>query len=139
MRRLTAFFTSLLILCLSTTALAIEPCSVEFFASNNTATIDLKTAYQRLMGDEQQQLKDNMIGILQKNHIEQGKFEDILGTYQMVDNGSSQLTIHIYSSLHHTNVSMSKKHFLSRSNLQMKRNKKVLLCSLHHRSQLSAH
>lgn len=88
MRRLTAFLTNLLILCLSTTALATKPCSVEFFASNNTTMIDLQTAYQRLTGDEQHQLKTSMINVLQKDHIEQGKFEDILGTYQMADNGS---------------------------------------------------
>lgn len=88
MRRFSAFLTSLLILCLSATALAAKPCSVEFFASNNTATIDLKTAYQRLIGDEERQLKNSMIGVLQKNHIEQGRFEDILGTYQMADNGN---------------------------------------------------
>lgn len=79
---------SLFILSLSTTSLASRLCSVEFFASNNTATIDLQTAYQRLKGNEQHQLQNSMINGLQKNHIEQGKFQDILGTYQMSDSGS---------------------------------------------------
>lgn len=57
--------------------------SVEFFASNNTSIIDLQTAYARLNGDEQSELQNTMIEIMQENHIEQGKFEDILGTYQM--------------------------------------------------------
>jgi hypothetical protein len=56
---------------------------VEFFASNNTKKINMQTAYDRLTGQEQYNLKNNMISILQKNHIEQGKFENILGTYRM--------------------------------------------------------
>ena len=88
MRRLPTLLTSLVITCLSTTAFAEERCSVEFFASNNTATINLQTAYQRLTGEEQHQLQNSMIDVLQKNHLEQGKFEDILGTYQMSDNSS---------------------------------------------------
>jgi hypothetical protein len=57
--------------------------SVEFFASNNTSILDLQTAYERLNGNEQSELQNSMIEIMQENHIEQGKFEDILGTYQM--------------------------------------------------------
>lgn len=88
MRRSTVFLTSLLILNLATTARAAKPCLVEFFASNNTATIDLQTAYQRLSGNEQYKLQESMIDVLQKKHVEQGKFEDILGIYQMSDNDS---------------------------------------------------
>ena len=57
--------------------------SAEFFASNNTKEIDLQTAYHRLIGIEQSNLQNNMINVMQKNHVEQGKFEDILGTYRM--------------------------------------------------------
>ncbi len=64
-------------------AFANNESSVEFFASNNNKEINLQTAYDRLTGQEQYDLKNNMINILQKNHIEQGKFENILGTYRM--------------------------------------------------------
>jgi len=57
--------------------------SSEFFASNNTKEIDLKTAYSRLTGIEQSDLQNTMIEVMQKNHIVQGRFEDILGTYRM--------------------------------------------------------
>lgn len=56
---------------------------VEFFASNNTNEIKIQAAYNRLTGKEQLDLQTSMINTLQKNHIEQGKFEDILGTYRM--------------------------------------------------------
>ena len=57
--------------------------SVEFFASNNTKEINLQTAYERLTGKEQQDLQNSMIDVMQKNHIEQGKFADILGIYKI--------------------------------------------------------
>ena len=57
--------------------------SVEFFASNNTKEIDLRTAFNRLKGNEQQVLHNKIIDLMQKEHIEQGKFEDLLGTYRM--------------------------------------------------------
>ena len=57
--------------------------SVEFFASNNTKVIDLQTAFNRLKGNEQSELQNSMIDVMQVNHVEKGKFEDILGTYQM--------------------------------------------------------
>ncbi|MHB1949772.1 MAG: hypothetical protein ACYCQI_16865 [Gammaproteobacteria bacterium] len=88
MQRFSLLIASLFILSLSTTTLASRQCSIEFFASNNTATIDLQTAYQRLQGHEQHQLQESMIDVLQKNHIEQGKFQDILGTYQMSASGN---------------------------------------------------
>ena len=59
--------------------------SVEFFASNNTNTISIQTAYNRLTGKEQRQLQSNIISVLQKHHIEQGEFEHILGTYLLQD------------------------------------------------------
>ncbi len=57
--------------------------SIEFFASNNTKEIDIQTAYDRLIGKEQKSLENAIIDVLEKNHIEQGRFEDILGTYRM--------------------------------------------------------
>lgn len=59
--------------------------TVSFYASNNTKTIDMQTAYDRLTGKAQPALQEKMIDILQKNHIEQGRFKNILGTYQMPD------------------------------------------------------
>ncbi len=59
--------------------------SVDFFVSNNTNAINLQTAYERLKGKEQDLLENTMINVLQKKHIEQGRFKDILGTYQMLN------------------------------------------------------
>ena len=67
----------------SSAVFATNSHSAEFFASNNTKEINLQTAYKRLLGVEQSDLQNSIILILQKNHIEQGKFEDILGTYRM--------------------------------------------------------
>lgn len=60
--------------------------AIEFFASNNTGEIDLQTAFNRLQGTEQQTLQSETIHIMQKEHIEQSKFENILGTYKMSNN-----------------------------------------------------
>lgn len=57
--------------------------SVEFFASNNTSIIDIRKAYGRLIGQAQIDLQNTMIEVLQKHHIEQGHFTDILGSYRM--------------------------------------------------------
>ena len=57
--------------------------SVEFFASNNTGEIDLQTAFNRLKGSEQHELQNEIINVMQKKHIEQGRFEELLGTYRM--------------------------------------------------------
>ena len=57
--------------------------TAEFFVSNNTGEIDLQTAFNRLSGDEQQALQNDVIHIMQKGHVEQGRFEKLLGTYQM--------------------------------------------------------
>jgi hypothetical protein len=62
---------------------ASNPHSAEFFASNNTKIIDLQTAFHRLQGNAQQDLENNMVDVMQVHHVEQGKFADILGTYQM--------------------------------------------------------
>lgn len=64
-------------------AFAYNNASVEFFASNNNKIINMQTAYNRLTGQEQLNLQDEMIDVLQKNHIEQGRFKNILGTYRM--------------------------------------------------------
>lgn len=87
MRKILALVTSLLLLTLSTTSFAEKIRSVEFFASNNTATINLQTAYNRLHSNEQDKLQENVINIMQKYHLEQGKSVDILGTYQMSNDG----------------------------------------------------
>lgn len=52
-----------------------------FFSSNNTHEITVEAAYDRLRGQEQENLQNNIISVMQKNHIEQGKFEDIIGAY----------------------------------------------------------
>jgi hypothetical protein len=79
--------TAALIICscflFSTTAIGDSKTSVMFFSSNNTNEITIKTAYERLIGNEQKDLQNEIINLMQKNHLEQGKFEDILGTYQM--------------------------------------------------------
>lgn len=64
----------------STSALADN---IEFFASNNTNEIDLQTAFDRLKGPEQQALQNTIIGVIQKNRLEQGSMVDLLGTYKM--------------------------------------------------------
>ena len=67
----------------TTSVFAHNQSPVEFFASNNTGEITLQTAYHRLTGKEQINLQNKMINFLQKNHIEQGRFENSLGTYRM--------------------------------------------------------
>jgi len=74
---------SLLISFVGNIAFANNDSSVEFFASNNTEEITLQTAYDRLTGMAQSDLQNSMIYVLQKNHIDQGNFENILGTYRM--------------------------------------------------------
>lgn len=72
-----------ILLSASTICSANNTLSDEFFVSNNTKEINVQAAYQRLNGKEQDDLRDNLISVLQKNHIEQGKLVDILGAYQM--------------------------------------------------------
>jgi hypothetical protein len=64
-------------------AFANEEPAVEFFASNNTNEISMQVAYNRLIGQEQDDLQNSMLNIFQKNDVKDGKFEDILGTYRM--------------------------------------------------------
>ncbi len=76
---------------------AADKPTTEFFSSNNTEEISLQTAYARLTGKQQQELQDVIIDVMQKNHIEQGKFEDSLGVYQMaVDNHVTADNTEIY-------------------------------------------
>ena len=63
--------------------LAADVASVEFFSSNNTQIIDVQTAYERMLSEPQDNLKNEIIIVLQKNHLEQSNYEDILGMYQM--------------------------------------------------------
>jgi hypothetical protein len=87
MQKLALVATSLIAMSLST--LSVAATSIEFYASNTTTAIDLQAAYKRLQGSEQQSLKQKMLGVLQKNHIENGKFIDVLGTYQMATEGNT--------------------------------------------------
>lgn len=72
-----------LILSLSTITHATNSPTIKFFVSNNTQVIDVRKAFERLTGKPQQDLKEGTIDVLQNNHIEQGKFENSLGTYEM--------------------------------------------------------
>jgi hypothetical protein len=77
---------SFLILCIfAAFGFAASPHAVEIFASNNTGEISVETAYKRLEGQPQRDLKNSIIDILQSKHIEQGRFVSILGVYQMAD------------------------------------------------------
>jgi len=55
--------------------------SVEFYYSNNNHVIDIQKAYERLVSYEQKYLTKKAIHILQKQHMEQGRFKNMLGTY----------------------------------------------------------
>lgn len=72
-----------LLLAISIPTIAVANDSSEFFASNNTKEIDLQTAFNRLQGEEQQELQNDTINVMQKEHMEQSKFENLLGTYKM--------------------------------------------------------
>jgi hypothetical protein len=72
-----------LILGIVNIAYAANTPAIEFFASNNTQKITAEKAYERLVGKAQHDLKDSIVGVLQENHVEQGKFEKILGMYEM--------------------------------------------------------
>lgn len=83
--KLKSLIICLAFLLLPLTSFAYNPgnkCSIEFFASNNTQTIDLATALQRLQGNEQNALLEATIELMQKNHVQQGKFTNILGVYK---------------------------------------------------------
>lgn len=64
---------------------AIDDSSIKFFYSNNVKEIDVEEAYARLVGHPQQTLQENALQLLQYNHVEQGQFNNILGTYQMMN------------------------------------------------------
>lgn len=70
-------------LSITTISYAANSSTIEFFSSNNTHEIDVEKAYERLVSKAQHNLKNSTIDVLQNNHIEQGKFENILGMYQM--------------------------------------------------------
>jgi len=74
--------------------------TIKFFSSNNTQEISVEKAYERLIGDAQHKLTNDSISILQTNHFEQGKFEKILGMYQMANdkNATSDNTEIFYAS-----------------------------------------
>ena len=78
-----ALVTFYFLLLANNTVFAASRLPVEFFASNNTQEIDIQHAYDRLTGKEQHQLQNAMITVMQKNHLEQGRFADVLGAYRM--------------------------------------------------------
>ena len=82
---------SLFLLLLSTISYAQENLSFKLFISNNTDTIETREAYSRLTSSLQEELKSNIIDLLQKNQVKQGKFETILGVYQM--RGTQTVTV----------------------------------------------
>jgi hypothetical protein len=57
--------------------------SVSFFVSNNTGTITLEQAYDRMAGAPQQELTTQLIKNLQVAHLEQGELKERLGAYLM--------------------------------------------------------
>lgn len=67
----------------SSLLLANSVFATEFYASNNTKEISLQNAYTRLTHAQQNDLQNTMITVFQKNHIEQGEFQNLLGTYRM--------------------------------------------------------
>ena len=79
------------ILCfLSSCSFALDQSnSVAFFYSNNEQLLNLQQAFDRLMGKEQQKLEKTAIETLQQDHIEQGRFKQILGTYTMAGDGNT--------------------------------------------------
>jgi hypothetical protein len=82
-KRMTIVFNTFLSLVISQLTYATNNPPVEFFASNNTAQISIQTAYDRLIDTPQTDLQNQMISVFQNEHIEQGRFEDILGAYSM--------------------------------------------------------
>lgn len=80
---------SLFICGISTTIFAANNSSIKFFISNNTQEISIDTAYERLSGSPQDELENSTIDLLQNKHIEQGRFESVLGTYEMASDKKS--------------------------------------------------
>jgi hypothetical protein len=79
------FLSFIILFSIVANAFASTPSSIEFFISNNTQVINLETAFQRLNGNPQSELKTNVMNILWLNHLKQIKAANVLGTYQMVD------------------------------------------------------
>lgn len=79
----TISFCACILLLVTGVAYAQNNKSVEFFASNNTNEISLKTAYKRLLGQHQKDLRNEVIYVFQENHLEQSRQVNILGAYQM--------------------------------------------------------
>lgn len=75
------FALSLFFLVFVTPVFAENEPSAEFFVSNNTSKINMRMAYARFVGQEQHDLVNNFVLFLQKNHVEQGTFESLLGSY----------------------------------------------------------
>jgi hypothetical protein len=73
-----------LLLCITKIANAASSSSIKFFVSNNMHEIGLEKAYERTTNQFQDNLANGVIDLLQKNHIEQGRFENVLGAYQMM-------------------------------------------------------
>jgi hypothetical protein len=76
-------FGSVLFLFATTTAFANTEPSAELFASNNTHEISVQSAYARLTGPSQSDLKYSILQVLKKYNIKAGRSGSILGAYQM--------------------------------------------------------
>jgi hypothetical protein len=55
----------------------------KLFAANNTSTISINEAFDRVNGEAQGDLKDTTINTLQNDHYEQGRISNAVGTYYM--------------------------------------------------------
>ena len=64
-----------------------QQATVSFFLSNNDKVISLPVAFKRLHGVTQDILRDQTIEVLQLKRIQQGRFTDVLGRYQMTGSG----------------------------------------------------
>lgn len=75
------------IFCLSNSSCCATPIhDISFFYSNNTQIIDIKSAYYRLIGAEQIELKKISNKILNTQYIGSGQRNDFLGVYTMASN-----------------------------------------------------
>ena len=88
MTKLTGILAGIILLGYLHISYAADISSVTFFASNNTDIINPQHAYERLLDEAQDQLKNTMINIMQSNHMEQSKCEDSIGMYQMENDGN---------------------------------------------------
>jgi len=81
--KLLQFFIGIAMLCYLQITYAAGTSSISFFASNNADVIKPQQAYERLLSEAQDQLNTTMVEVMQSNHMEQSKSEDIIGMYQM--------------------------------------------------------